>query len=206
MNFSFDKDSFLKPTKRDIKPILKPLENRFKTNNFEKPKDRFFEWYAEESRGSICDEDLKFTNFLPQKSLGGEEEIRLDEIKNDLNCLNQKPYYLVHGVEGNKRLREIISSYVESEIDPMYTDFVFKVNFTDSLGGTTAFRVFYLYQVDGLNNIHRHSVLFIDPYHLVISSQHKGKDKLTQLNENFEKNKRNSKDIKLYLENKRMFD
>ncbi|UJF15000.1 hypothetical protein LZ578_08265 [Jeotgalibaca sp. MA1X17-3] len=206
MTFSFSKEEFLKPRSRDIKPILKPIKNRFKTKKFEEPKERFFEWYSEESKSSIMNEELKFTNYLPDTSLNGEEELRLDELKNDLHCLRMKPYNHVTNVKNNERLRTLISSYVESGIDQNYLDFIYKINFTDLLGRTTAFRVFYLYEVDGLENKYKHSILFIDPYHLVISSSHKGKDKLTQLNENFEKNKHNKKDIKIYLENNRMFD
>lgn len=207
MVFSFDKEAFLKPSKqRDINPIMEPLENRFKTKKFSKPKTREFNWYSKESKKSIKLEELKFTNFLSEISSNGEAELRLDEIKNDINCLSVKPYFNVTGIESNARLKNIISNYVENDIDPEYTEFVYKINFTNSLGSTTAFRVFYLYEVDGLNNIHKHSVLFVDPHHLVISAPHKGKDKEQKLIENFEKAKNHKKDIETFLNRTRMFD
>lgn len=207
MVFSFDKEAFLKPSKqRDVNPIMEPLENRFKTKKFKKPKTREYSWYSDESKKSVKLEELKFTNFLPETNSNGEAELRLEEIKNDINCLSGKPYFNVTGIESNARLKNIISNYVENNIDPGYTEFIYKINFTDSFGSTTAFRVFYLYEVDGLKNIHKHSVLFVDPYHLVISAPHKGKDKEQKLIENFEKAKNYKRDIETFLNKKRLFD
>lgn len=175
--------------KRKFEDDLK--KNRFnkKDLSFEKEKSQF-RWYSDQSVKSHHNKDIMFTNFVP-KRLDSETDLRINEICQSLACLDNKQINQVTNVESNERLKSICRYYLEDNINPKYCDYVYKVNFSDYFGITTPFRIFILFEADGLSNRYYKSILFLDPYHLVISSKHNGNSKEETLKQTYKKNRNN---------------
>lgn len=127
-------------------------------------KDIIF--YDEEVKKSVTNKDLRFSNYL--KSDGQSEKCTvIENLSKDLNIIRDGE----KSVDYNERALAVLSLYTSSDL--LNIEFVMKSDIYDSLGVKSAVRVYWIYE----QNENVIKIVCIDPQHLVIPSDHDGKDK-----------------------------
>lgn len=109
---------------------------------------------------------MRFSNYL--KSDGQSEKCTvIENLSKDLNIIRDGE----KSVDYNERALAVLSLYTSSDL--LNIEFVMKSDIYDSLGVKSAVRVYWIYE----QNENVIKIVCIDPQHLVIPSDHDGKDK-----------------------------
>lgn len=148
-----------------------------------------FEFYNEKVKRSQNLNEYKFTNYI-SKNISPDIKLRIQELASDLTIVQND----VEPVRRNDKIDKCLGLYIDlsQETDP----YLFKSRLRTSVGVLTPVRVFTkadLVRRDDGKNKALFRIVLIDPFHLVIPSEHDGMTK-EQMEDRVFKQNMNNKD------------
>ncbi|WP_138752749.1 hypothetical protein [Paenibacillus sinopodophylli] len=172
-------------------PLVRVATNHFKTNGFlgdETDIASEVYYYNEDVKKSKINQDIKFTNYVSNRT-DQEIKIRIQELADNPSVITSHADI----VNRNTKIDQCLALYVNLVADPQLG--VFKTNLQNTLGTRTMVRVFsvadLVTQDDGkLKALFR--IVLIDPFHLVIPSEHQGVSKEIVEQRTFNDNRSNT--------------
>ena len=177
----------LKPKKTEL---FRVAEDHFVTSGLLGVEEELvsdFAFYSEDVKRSKILPDYKFTNYV-SANVSQDVKIRFQELASDPSIIQDR----ASGVDRNIKIDKCIALYVNlGNEDPL----IFKSTLHTSVGVPTTVRVFSkvdLVRQDSGKNKALFRIILIDPFHLVIPSQHKGIEKGIMEDQVFNENRNNT--------------
>jgi hypothetical protein len=132
-----------------------------------------FEFHSELVKKSINSKEYKFTNFLSNKT-NHSITSRIQELAEDPSILNNDS---VMTVNMNEKIKSCINLYCEIDSDD--NPIIYKSELRDIFGTRNSLRIFCMIDIVMVENSPKaiNKIVLIDPFHLVIPSQHNGMTK-----------------------------
>lgn len=156
-------------------------------------------WFSETSKKSVNLEKCQFTNFVANEKIDRSEDaqVLIDRFNKDKNLSFLKDSRTITLNKRHVREKEIIKHYFDlsndGEIDETFDHLVkYRVvsEFNESIGSNEgAARVIAHQGVDTVSNTYFYKLIFMDPYHLFLPSQHHDTDKYDMRNKSYSKYK-----------------
>ncbi|WNF35220.1 hypothetical protein RJD24_12150 [Bacillaceae bacterium IKA-2] len=174
------------------------LSNEFKGNSFKEDiTDEYkteFNFYNNNVKKSRINKDLLFTNYLSNRTPR--------DITDILYQFHQDPSIIERGKIDQVRLnrskiKQCLSIYYELQEEE--EEYVFKANIETLSAQKIEVRIYCVVDLDSESKHINVNIITIDPFHLVIPSDHRGEDKLVVEKRTFDSNSQNKICISNYL-------
>jgi hypothetical protein len=162
-------------------------KKKFEANGFKEHVGKIqsnIDFLGNHIKKSTMSRDLMFTNYLSPRT-PVEITARISELFDDPTIINN---VRAGNVDLNEKILNCIKLY-HDEIDE--NEVVFKSQLADAFGNQSGVRVYAIVEVDKEELKAIYNIVLIDPFHLVIPSQHDGRSKEQMERETFNNNHQN---------------